>query len=85
MQRQLNKTKFLTPIDADTTQANIYYIKKRFMRYPLLCGFVQLHLLTVRRFCHEKEHGSWKKAIRRRYCDKGLIMTFLYWICETYL
>jgi hypothetical protein len=35
MQRQLNKTKFLSPIDADTTQANIYYIKKRFMRYPL--------------------------------------------------
>lgn len=37
------------------------------------------------RFCHEKKHGNWKKAIRRQYCDKGLIMTFLHWICETYL
>lgn len=35
MQRQLNKTKFLAPIHADITQANIYYIKKRFARYAL--------------------------------------------------
>lgn len=33
MQRQLNETTFLAPIDADTTKANIYYIKKKFMRY----------------------------------------------------
>jgi hypothetical protein len=33
MRKQLNDTKFLAPIDARTTQANIYYIKKRFMRY----------------------------------------------------
>jgi hypothetical protein len=32
LQRQLNRTRFLAPTDADTTQANIYYIKKRFMR-----------------------------------------------------
>jgi len=32
MRNRLNKTKFIPPIDADTTQANIYYIKKRFMR-----------------------------------------------------
>ena len=39
----------------------------------------------VFRFCHEKRHSSWKHAIRHRYCDKGLIMTFLHWICEMYL
>ncbi|KAF5120859.1 hypothetical protein E5D57_013195 [Metarhizium anisopliae] len=32
LQRQLNKKTFLAPIDADTTKANIYYIKKKFMR-----------------------------------------------------
>ncbi|EFZ00634.2 alcohol dehydrogenase [Metarhizium robertsii ARSEF 23] len=68
MQKQLNKTTFLAPIDADTTKANIYYIKKKFAR-----------------FCDEKQHGSWKKAISWKYCDKGFIMVFLFWICETYL
>ena len=32
LQKQLNEKKFLAPLDADTTQANIFYIKKRFMR-----------------------------------------------------
>lgn len=32
LQRQLNKKTFLAPIDADTTKANIYYIKKKFIR-----------------------------------------------------
>ncbi|KID96846.1 FluG domain-containing protein, partial [Metarhizium majus ARSEF 297] len=32
LQRQLNKKTFLAPVDADTTKANIYYIKKKFMR-----------------------------------------------------
>lgn len=32
MQVQLNETTFLAPIDADTTKANIYYIKKKLMR-----------------------------------------------------
>jgi len=68
LQKQLNKEKFLAPINSRSTQANIYYIKKRFMR-----------------FCYEKQHGDWNKAIHRRYCDKGLIMTFLRWICEAYL
>lgn len=40
LQKKLNKKKFLTPLDADTTQASIFYIKKRFMRcvtysYPI--------------------------------------------------
>lgn len=30
LQRQLNKKTFLAPINADTTKANIYYIKKKF-------------------------------------------------------
>ncbi|KID73434.1 FluG domain-containing protein, partial [Metarhizium brunneum ARSEF 3297] len=33
LQRQLNKKTFLAPIDAETTKANIYYIKKKFMRF----------------------------------------------------
>lgn len=32
MRKQLNQTNFLPPLDADNTKANIYYIKKRFMR-----------------------------------------------------
>lgn len=32
MREQLNQTKFIAPLDADNTKANIYYIKKRFMR-----------------------------------------------------
>ncbi|KAL3952360.1 hypothetical protein ACCO45_012303 [Purpureocillium lilacinum] len=51
LRKELNETEFLPPVDADTTKANIYYIRKRF----------------------------------ESYCDKGLIMTFLRWICETYL
>lgn len=43
LQRRLNRTKFLAPIDADTTQASIYYIKKRFLRYS---RFSDGHLLT---------------------------------------
>ncbi|KAG8415724.1 hypothetical protein J3459_011848 [Metarhizium acridum] len=31
MQREMNETTFLDPIDADTTKANIYYIKKKFI------------------------------------------------------
>ncbi|KAM0453320.1 hypothetical protein ACHAO4_004912 [Trichoderma viride] len=68
LQKKPNKKKFLAPLDADTTQASIFYIKKCFIR-----------------FCHEKKHGLWRHATNRRRCDKGLIMTFLHWICETYL
>ncbi|KND88772.1 hypothetical protein TOPH_06522 [Tolypocladium ophioglossoides CBS 100239] len=32
MQKELNNTKFLQPLDADTTKANIYYIRRRFLR-----------------------------------------------------
>jgi len=32
LRKRLKKTKFIPPLDADTTQANIYYIRKRFMR-----------------------------------------------------
>ncbi|KAM3562091.1 hypothetical protein MY1884_001997 [Beauveria asiatica] len=37
------------------------------------------------RFCHVNKHGDWRTALQPRYCDKGFIMTFLHWICETYL
>ncbi|KAM7210244.1 Protein of unknown function (DUF3435) domain containing protein [Rhypophila decipiens] len=68
MRNKLNKDKFIAPLDADTTKCNIYYIKKRFMR-----------------FCSQNKHGLWTKTIRTKNCDKGLIMTFLHWICKTYL
>jgi len=32
LRKELNETDFLPPIDADTTKANIYYIRKRFER-----------------------------------------------------
>ncbi|KAM7192172.1 Protein of unknown function (DUF3435) domain containing protein [Rhypophila sp. PSN 637] len=68
MRKKLNKEKFIPPLDADNTKCNIYYIKKRFMR-----------------FCSQNNHGLWTTAIRTKNCDKGLIMTFLHWICKTYL
>ncbi|KAI5455793.1 hypothetical protein BGZ63DRAFT_409706 [Mariannaea sp. PMI_226] len=68
MRERLNETSFIAPLDADNTKANIYYIKKKFMR-----------------FCREDAYGSWETAIKARSCDKGLIMSFLHWICETYL
>ncbi|KAM7182758.1 hypothetical protein V8F33_014049, partial [Rhypophila sp. PSN 637] len=68
MRKELNKEKFIPPLDADNTKCNIYYIKKRFIR-----------------FCSQNNRGLWAKAIRTRNCDKGLIMTFLHWICKTYL
>ncbi|KAK0615146.1 hypothetical protein B0T17DRAFT_541194 [Bombardia bombarda] len=68
MRERLNETSFIPPLDADNTRANIYYIKKKFMR-----------------FCRENSYGSWEAAISARCCDKGLIMSFLHWICETYL
>lgn len=37
------------------------------------------------RFCYDKGHKDWKTMIHPRSCDKGLIMIFLYWICEIYL
>lgn len=33
LQQQLNSTQFIQPLDAATTKSNIYYIKKRFIRY----------------------------------------------------
>ncbi|EJP61152.1 FluG domain-containing protein [Beauveria bassiana ARSEF 2860] len=68
LQRQLNSTQFIQPLDAATTKSNIYYIKKRFIR-----------------FCHANKHGDWRKALQPQHCDKGFIMTFLHWICESYL
>jgi hypothetical protein len=32
MRDRLNQTSFIPPLDADNTRANIYYIKKKFMR-----------------------------------------------------
>ncbi|PQK10238.1 hypothetical protein BB8028_0002g05620 [Beauveria bassiana] len=68
LQSELNSTQFIRPLDADTTKSNIYYIKRRFIR-----------------FCDANEHGDWRTALQPSYCDKGFIMTFLHWICETYL
>ena len=33
MQMQLNEMSFLAPMDADNTKSNIYYVKRKFMRY----------------------------------------------------
>ncbi|KAH7258062.1 hypothetical protein BKA59DRAFT_471345 [Fusarium tricinctum] len=63
----LNQIKFICPLDAETTKANIFYIKKKFIR-----------------FCRNNEYGKWELAIKARNCEKGLIMSFLYWICEIY-
>jgi hypothetical protein len=38
-----------------------------------------------RRFCVTNKHGDWRRALKPTLCDKGFIMTFLHWICETYL
>jgi hypothetical protein len=37
----------------------------------------------VDRYCRHAGLGNWKKALGN--CDKGTIMMFLFWICETYL
>ncbi|TQW01322.1 FluG domain-containing protein [Cordyceps javanica] len=68
LQQQLNSTQFIQPLDAATTKSNIYYIKKRFIR-----------------FCQANKHAHWRTSLQPRYSDKGFIMTFLHWICETYL
>jgi hypothetical protein len=41
--------------------------------------------LTGNRFCDELECGEWRTALQPQNCDKGMMMSFLYWICETYL
>lgn len=85
MQKHLNKKRFLAPIDSRSTRVNIYYMRRKFMRYSRSYeSDMKTYVLTILRFCHENRHGDWKKAIHRRYCDKGLIMTFLHWICEAY-
>jgi hypothetical protein len=32
LQKQLNSTQFIQPLDADTTRSNIYYIRRRLIR-----------------------------------------------------
>ncbi|KAH7160546.1 FluG domain-containing protein [Dactylonectria estremocensis] len=71
MRKQLNQMSFLPPLDADNTKANIYYIKKRFMKF---CWS-----------CNQNKCRQWKFAIKTSNCDKGLIISFLHWICETYV
>ncbi|KAH7110517.1 FluG domain-containing protein [Dactylonectria estremocensis] len=71
LRKQLNQTSFLPPLDADNTRANTYYIKKRFMKF---CWS-----------CNQNKCRQWKFAIKASNCDKGLIMSFLHWICETYV
>jgi hypothetical protein len=38
------------------------------------------------RYCgHYRGLRDWRTAIRKQNCNKGRMMSFLYWICETYL
>ncbi len=89
LQKQLNSSKFIQPLDAETTKSNIYYIKRRFTRqvdssHVFFVSRRQLRLTTVR-FCNLNKHGDWRRAVKPKRCDKGFIMTFLHWICEEYL
>lgn len=36
-------------------------------------------------FCRDNDYGPWKVAISAHICDKGLIMSFLHWICQKYV
>jgi hypothetical protein len=29
--------------------------------------------------------GDWRTALKPQNCDKGMIMSFLHWICQNYL
>jgi hypothetical protein len=42
-------------------------------------------MLIRRRYCDHADAGPWRDAIREEKCDKGFMMLFLYWICETYI
>jgi hypothetical protein len=44
-----------------------------------------LSLLTSGRYCDYSELGEWRAAILKHNCKKGRIMSFLRWICVTYL
>ncbi|KAE8440383.1 hypothetical protein EG329_008182 [Mollisiaceae sp. DMI_Dod_QoI] len=65
----LNNEQFLQPADSDDTKASIYYIRQKFTRY---CD-------------HHEDAGPWLTAILKKNCNKGRMMSFLHWICETYL
>lgn len=41
--------------------------------------------LTGARYCERAGAGPWREAIKEEQCDKGFMMLFLHWICETYL
>lgn len=41
-------------------------------------------ILIFYRFCNINKYPHWEKAIKSDYCDKGLMMSFLFWISETY-
>ncbi|KAG4027417.1 hypothetical protein MFRU_030g00530 [Monilinia fructicola] len=37
------------------------------------------------RYCNHIGIGHWRTAILAQNCDKGIMMLFLHWVCETYL
>jgi hypothetical protein len=41
--------------------------------------------LTRDWFCDHIKLEDWRKALQIQNCDKGLMMSFPYWICESYL
>lgn len=56
MQKELNNTKFLQPLDADTTKANIYHIRRRFMRWAAKFELPKIGSLKIpSRFCYGKK------------------------------
>ena len=87
MEVDLNKKQFLQPLDSDNTKANIYYIRQKFMRYARTTWILvidQVRLIRGR-YCDHRCLGYWREVILEQNCNKGRIMSFLYWICETYL
>ena len=87
MRVDLNSTHFLQPIDADNTKASIYYIRQKFSRSARRLESLRSEQvrLTRDRYCDHVHAEHWRTAILAQNCDKGMIMLFLYWICETYL
>ncbi|KAM0492529.1 hypothetical protein ACHAP8_009884 [Fusarium lateritium] len=41
--------------------------------------------IKFQRFYRDSQLGTWRFVIWVQNCDKGLIMSFMHWICETYV
>lgn len=81
MQKQLNRTQFNQPVDADATKANIYYIKRRFQS--------DRSNSTVdadsREILPRQEPWPVEDSHQEAILLQGLHHDFPPWICETYL